>query len=161
MTPAQQLRYHLAVLLVANGRRRVVAVLAELLDFPEAKLEAMLDALPRQEEKRPSSPKKQDQQQLLESLANEHPEKADLLRALAARLSNKTFLGELREVRQFLDRHSQVQKAIKARADALPHVLRVLASLDIGFLRSLEEQPDSGQSGLGVISDHIMGRDSG
>lgn len=162
MTPQQILRCQLALLLSSSGRERVLAALAELLKLPAEELEALLAAAEKLEPKGEKKPKSRGTQETLELLVAQHPEKADALRTLNARFTNRTFLAELRDVRRFLERQPHPPKTLKSRTAALPKLLQVLASLDSNELKSLCEHPDTGgYSSLGIISDHILGRDRG
>lgn len=160
MTPQQILRYQLALLLAASGRSRILATLAELLKLREGELETLLADLEKLEPKGPTKHKSSGAQQTLDHLLAQHPDKADALRTLHARFVNKTLLVELRDVRRFLEGYSHPSRALKSRTDALPKLLEVWAGLDSSDLKRLCEQPDSGgYSSLGIISDHILGRD--
>ena len=123
-------------------------------------MEALLADIEKLEPKFSKKPKGSLSQDTIELLVAQNPEKADTLRSLDVRFSNKTFLPELRDVRRFLENHSVPSKSVKSRVDARPKLFRVLASLDSSELSSLSEQMDSGgYSSLGIISDHILGRD--
>lgn len=160
MTPQEALRYHLALLLASNGQSRVLAALAALLKLSEQELDAQLAALAKMEPKTAAKAEGSGSTRTLDVLLAQYPDKADALRTLNSRLVNKTFLAELRDVRRFLESHSHPAKSLKSRTDALPKILRVLATLDSNELKNLCEQPDSSDySSLGTISDHIMGRD--
>lgn len=160
MTPQQILRYQLALLLESHGQTRVLATLAELLKLREEELAALLAELDRLEPRRSVKGDRKNTDKTLESLAAQYPHKADLLRTLHTRLLERRFLAELRDVRRFLESHSQAPKTLKSRADSIPAVLRVLANLDLDELKSLCEQSENGSySSLGIISDQILGRD--
>jgi hypothetical protein len=162
VTPQQALRLQLILLVAANGKRQVLAALADALRLGPEELDAAIKELEarkasdstrtQKDTTRPKDP--------LDAIVAAHPDKADELKKLNARFTNKAFLPEMRDVRRFMDDHALPFKNVKSRADALPRVLKVLGQLDVRELRRLCEQPDSREySALGVISDEIMGRE--
>lgn len=163
MTPQQLLRYQLALLLASNGQDGLLAVLSDLLKLPRQELDALLTDIEKLGVPRAKKPKGAiPHAPTIDRLAAQHPEKADLLRTLNARLENRTLFAELRDIRRFLEGHSVAAKSLKSRTDALPKLLKVLATLDVSELKALCESPSSADySSLGVISDHILRRDQG
>ena len=97
---------------------------------------------------------------LVTRLAQQHPSKADALRTLYARLENRTFLPELKDVRRFFDRRGHPLGNTKSRSESLPRVLKLLTELDVAELEGLcQSQPESTRSSLGLISEEILRRD--
>jgi len=159
MTPHQLLRYHLVLLVAANGKQQVLATLADVLRLSPEELDTTLGAVKTLDAAGEKPPKGTRPRDPIDAVVKRHPDKAEALMKLNARFTNKAFLPELRDIRRFLDDHSQPFKTLKSRSDALPKVLNVLAQLDLRELRRLCEQPDSREySALGIISDEIMGR---
>lgn len=159
MTPQQSLKYHLALLLATHGEKAVLTALADTIKLSQDELERLLIELkelgPRN--RRKTTGTKQD---VVELLVTQHPDKAEVLRALSARYRNKTFLPELRDVRRFFEQHSRSIGQTKSRSDALPKLARLLVDLDLGELKALCALPESNEySSLGVISDQILGRE--
>lgn len=162
MTPKQLLRYQLALLLASNGQDDLLAMLSDLLKLPRQELlDALLVDIERLGIPRAKQPKTAIQKiPAIDHLAAQYPEKADLLRTLNARLENKTLFAELRDVRRFLENHSVTAKSLKSRANALPKLLKVLATLEVAELKVLCESPSTADySSLGIISDQILRRD--
>lgn len=160
MTPEKYLRYQLALLLTLHSQQKVMSALADVLKLQEHELETLLANIEKTEPKGPKKAKSRNLQETTEAVVALHPEKAEWLRTLAARFSNKTFLPELKDVRRFFETHDHSAKNLKSRSEALPEILKLLASLDVAELRNLCEQAESGTySSLGIISDHILGRE--
>lgn len=159
MTPAQFLKYHLALLLASHGRTSVLRTLAALLRVPETELQdliAGIDHLPPKNSKLRKHPKVDP----IEEVAKLHPEKADSLRILSKRFQNKTFLPATRDVRRFFEHHSHPPTPIKSRASVLPKLARLLGALDLVELKALCEMSEHQEySSLGIISDQILRRD--
>lgn len=86
-------------------------------------------------------------------------EKEQLIRAIQVRFENKTIFPEMRDVRRFLDRHGQSVGTSTVRGKTFPRLMRVLVDLPIIELKTiLDSRPSNEVSGLGVISDEILGR---
>lgn len=157
MTPEVALRYQLALMLAVHGRERVMRVLAPLLKTTEAELEVLLAGIEKAEPKKKPAPT--DPRALVESLAAQHPDKADALRTMSLRFSNRTFLPELKDVRRFLEARG-LTRVFKNRNAAHRSVLEALLSLDTRDLLELRQQPEKGTySSLGLISDQILNQD--
>jgi hypothetical protein len=160
MAAAKFLDYEVALLLAKHGKTAVLNALSRKLQLTPEQLEAILqtplnDKLPSRSKKNPFA------LDLVAQLAQEHPNKAHLLKTLHDRFGNKTFLPELRDVKRFLEQHDRSPQSSKSRAETLPTVLRLLAVLDITELEDLcRANPENGYSSLGVISDEILGRGS-
>lgn len=156
MSASRFLDYEVALLLAKYGKSALLKVLAQKIDLTPEELESILQPLPAHS--RSSHPrKKQSASDLVEALAQEHPEKAQSLRALQARFENRSFLPELRDVKRFFEqRHRELGNA-KSRVATFPKVMKVLAELDTAELAGLcQSQPQSGRSSLGIISDEIL-----
>ncbi|MEI2693010.1 MAG: hypothetical protein V9H69_26155 [Anaerolineae bacterium] len=161
MTPQQQLRYQLALLLVYHGQKTVLAALGELLKLRAEDLHTLLAELDEFEPKVAAKRKNTGKRDKIESIIAQQPDKSEMLRELYNRFNDRTFLAELRDVRRFLENHSEPAHSLKSRSEALPKLMNVLARLDISELRDLCRRPDSKDySALGIISDQILGRDS-
>jgi len=160
MKQTEFLRLQLALLTRQHGEHAVLESLAGLRGLSVEDLQSLLldiEKIGYSKAKRisasPASGLK------LESLLAEHPEKADLIRSIKARYDNKTLLSELKEVRRFLDRHGQSTNALKARGEAFTKVARVLVGLPTHELEQmLNAESSNDYSGLGIISDQILGR---
>lgn len=153
------LDYEVALLLVKYGKNSVLGALGKQLELTPDQLETLLQSPPaRKSNARPKrSPSLID---LVTRLVQQHANKADALRKLCARLENRTFLPELKDVRRFFDRHGQPLGSTKSRSEALPRVLKLLAELDVNELEGLcQSQPENTRSSLGLISDEILRRD--
>jgi hypothetical protein len=152
------LRLHVALLLKEHGSKNVIDALSELLGKTPMELSrflrvvetpAFVKSTPRAAIR--SAPS-------IQPVLDEHPAKAEVLKTLKDRYDNRTLLPELKDVRRFLDRHEQ-RGAIKSRTDATIKVFRLLAEMSDGDLETMLSTPSLGEaSGLGVISDQILGR---
>lgn len=151
------LDYEIALLLARHGRSAVLRALSRKFNMTPEELESQLQALPVGNDasrlrKRASSAEQ------VEHLLKQHPEKAEVLRALFARFERRSLMPELRDVKRFFELHNRPQVAAKSRVEAAPKLFRLLADLGLPELQALldEESPGS-YSSLGVISDEILG----
>jgi hypothetical protein len=158
MSSSKFLDYEVALLLAKYGKNAVLDALAKKLQLTPDQLEVALQTFPN--EKSGSRSRKTSTIDLVTQLAQENPNKAQLLRTLHGRFENRTFLPALRDVKRFFERHARQLGASKSRAESLPKVLRLLAELDVAELEALSHaQPENTYSSLGVISDEILRRD--
>lgn len=161
MTAHCFLRVHLSALLAQYGDRAVLETLAPLLGTSLPELEELLADVRKLGHARSKKPKQipAKTHASVDQLLIEHPDKAEALRELQLRFSNRTLFPELKDVRRFLDRHGEPTSSLKKRDDAFPKVARQLVQLTLDDLLALLASPtDSSQSSLGVISDQILGR---
>src|SRR5260370_4420199 len=160
MTLSQKfLDYEVALLLAKYGKNSLLGALAKQLKLTPAQLEAFLQSPPAR--KSDAQPKKRPSlSDLVTRLAQQHPNKAEALRKLCARLENRTFLPELKDVKRFFDRHGHSAGNTNSRSESLPRVLKLLTELDVNELDGLcQSQPENTRSSLGLISDEILRRD--
>lgn len=154
------LRWHVALLLLEYGEDAVVGILADIVGQTPDELQTLLHDINKvghtKTKKAPTNKPSVSVHALLES----HPEKAAVIKALKDRYDNRTLFPELKDVRRFLERHAQSSTSLKSRVDATPKILRVLINLPLHELETMLSTPsDKEFSGLGVISDQILGRD--
>jgi len=156
---ANEFLEHEVILLLAKlGEGPVLAALARKLGMSAEQLYRKLTEF-KQTKPRASTRKPPPIARSFEDVMAQNPNKAENLKVLFGRLQNKTFLPELKDVRRFLDRHSQKIGRIKSRSDAAPKLARLLGSLDPSELAGLCHDSGQGEySSLGIISDEIMGR---
>ena len=159
MSSQKFLDYEVALLLAKYGKNPLLGALAKQLELTLEQLEAFLQSPPARKSAARSK-KRSSLSDLVTRLAQQHPRKADALRTLCARLENRTFLPELKDVRRFFDRHGHPPGNTKSRSESLPRVLKLLTELDVTELESLcQIQPENTRSSLGLISDEILRRD--
>jgi hypothetical protein len=152
------LEHEVILLLAKHGERPVLAALAGKIGMSADELRDKLAEL-RKMKPRASTRKPIHGANDFEAVIAQHPNKAEDLKVLFGRFQNKTFLPELKDVRRFLDRHSQKIGRIKSRADAAPKLAKLLGSLDSSELAGLCHDSEQGEySSLGIISDEIMRR---
>ncbi len=151
------LDYQVALLFAQYGRQALLKAVAEKMHLSHEELESLLkDILQRPI----STAKKRPMAESLDRLIQQHPEKAELLRALRDRFHNRTFLPELRDVRRLFEQRGQSLGSTKSRADSLPRLLHLLAELSTSELEALgQSQAERSYSSLGLISDEIMRRE--
>lgn len=159
MNHKELLRLHLSLLLVGNGRQEVLRALAELLSCDEGALLERLKEVDKQAgADSKASPRRPVAWSMSELLAK-HPAKAALLESVKLRFDNRTFLPELKDVRRFLERNGIATKSLKSRTDALPKVMKTIATYPAGELEAIASRPaEQEYSSLGVISDEILKR---
>lgn len=162
MKQAEFLRLQLALLTLQYGEHAVLESLAGLRGLGTEDLQdQLLDIAKIRRHKTSLAPtSNQNPGSRLESILKGHPEKAELINAIKEKYDKKTLLSELKDVRRFLDRHGQTTNTLKTRGDAFNRVAGVLAGLSILELEQmLKSEPSNDYSGLGVISDQILGRE--
>ena len=152
------------LLILRYGRPKVLQALARLGKQTVEDLEHQLRATAQKPKAKRPKPSAMD---LLTSACRERPEIAELLRALAVRFDNRTFLPHLRDVRRFLDRIGTPAK-LTSRAAAAPFLIRALAKLTPEDLSQLSVTDESaGESDYSLLAKAIMNspaikpRDSG
>ena len=155
------LEYELILLIVKYGEKSVSTTLAKILGTSPNQLEDKLKDLELKMKSRPSSTKRFDRPGYnIEKIIVQHPDKGEHLRCLFSRFENKILFPEFKDVKEFFDRHAVSLGAIKSRAQILPRLFNLLASLDPSELADLCKQKSRQEySSLGVISDEIMRRD--
>jgi hypothetical protein len=152
------LDYEILLLLAKYGEKETVCALARNLGLPPDEIERRFQRLKELKPKTPSR-KRADPRKAVESLIQEHPEKADHLETLLQRFENKTFLPELRDVRRFFHQHSRDLVNIRSRDVAMLSLFRLLASLDLAEIADLAREPEGTEySSLGILSEEIMRR---
>ena len=154
------LRGYIALLLLEHGKSQLLRSLAELIGQEQYELEKILDDIYKVK----NTPTKQAHvgkpSASINSLLEKHPDKAALVLSLKDRYDNRTLFPELKDVRRFLEKHSQTPKSLKSRVDAAPKVIRVLIELPLQELEAMLSNPPSKEfSDLGIISDQILNRD--
>jgi hypothetical protein len=159
MKANQILRWHIALLLLEHGESAVLESLGGLVGQAPDNLEKMLHNISNIGHGRTKRAPTTKRLASIDALLERHPEKAPLVRSLKDRYDNRTLLPELKDVRRFLERHSEPARSLKSRVEALPKIVRVLIELPIQELEAMLSAPsDQDFSGLGVISDQILGR---
>jgi len=148
------------LMLARYGRALVLKAIAEALRISEGDLEAELTSAIEK-----PVPTARKAPFAVSELKIDDPDILSALLALEGRYKNRTFLPELRDVNRFLERNGRPGQRMKSRVAAQKRVFETLLKFrpaDLAALVAFEE-PRTGFSSLGVISDHIMSRhgDSG
>ena len=152
MSSSKFLDYEVALLLAKYGKTALLQSLAKKLQLTPDQLEVILQT-PLNDKSASRSAKGLSTVNFIEQLAQEYPNKAQLLRTLQGRMENRTFLPELRDVKRFFEQHNRPLGSSKSRAETLPKVLRLLAELDVAELEDLAVQCSTGQRVLIARSD--------
>ncbi len=151
------LNIELRLLMLRYGRRSVLSALARITDQTPEQIEADLALA----EKRKAGSKKRvvSAVDLAEQLGNENEESAEMLKTLAARFENRTFLPQLRDVQRLLDRAGYPHGRLKSRREAARHVMKMLSRLSTDELKRLIASPEpNADSDYAVLAREIMGR---
>lgn len=145
------------LLVLKHGRSSVVKTLARVCDVSESDLETQLAAAAKTKESKDRSVKPTGAELLARIEVSE--EIRELLIELVHEYECKRFLGELRLVEKFYFDHG-IRPAPKARADALPKVITVLAKLPLTELRELLATVREGGSdtAFAQLAGAIIGR---
>jgi len=150
------LDYEILLLLAKHGEKDLVSAIARNLGLSTDEVEKRLQQL-RELKPKSRSRNRIDPYKRVESLIGEHPERANYLEALFQRFRNKTFLPELRDVRRFFHEHSAALGHVKSRSAAIVGLFKLLATLDLGELADLSQEPEGMEySSLGILSKEIM-----
>ncbi|MGO8811727.1 MAG: hypothetical protein ACLQJF_19880 [Candidatus Sulfotelmatobacter sp.] len=153
------LKLELQLLLLKYGRGKILDALGALSDRTAEQVEAEIAALEARRTKRVRKvPSISD---ILTEVCNARPEADQILRTLASRYENRTFLPQLKDVQRFLDRSGLAHKALRSRRDAAQHVLRALSRLPTDELNQLAKL-STGKSNTDYadLAREIMGRRS-
>lgn len=158
MTDKELLTIEVRVLLMKYGYKKLIQALSEVKSDSIEKIGEDLRKLELLKRNK-SKPHTRSIDDIVSKIINDNPEKADQLCKLAARYENKTFLSQLKDVRQFLERNSVNPKTPKSRHFAASQVFRTLASLDISQLEEYLVTSGTGTDNvLSILSDQIMGK---
>lgn len=158
MESGKLIEYDILFLLAKYGEAPVLRTLASKLGISEPDLEDKLRNLKTERPRALTSGRSQARRKL-EPVLCQYPEKAEYLQTLFARFQEKTFLPDLRDVKRFLDRNSEVELAVRSRDEATSKLFTLLGSLEQDELARLCRTVDSPQtSSLGLISDEILRR---
>ena len=159
MSASRFLDYEVALLLAKYGKTALLKALAQKLNTTPEQLESILQSSPT-EGLSPRARKRRSVPNVIEDLAQKHPDKAQFLETLQARFENRSFLPELRDVRRFFEQHQRPLATTKSRVHAFPKLANLLAELDVSELSTLcQSQQQSAYSSLGIISDEILRRE--
>lgn len=142
------------LLLVRYGRARVLQALARLGEQTIEDLERHLQTIQQKPKPKRAVPSIAD---LVGAAAQERPEIAEPLRALAVGFENRMFLPQLRDVQRFLDRAGVSHGKLKSRIAATPIVIRTLAKLPPETLAELLLDKASPDSDYALLARAIMG----
>ncbi|MGC8477850.1 MAG: hypothetical protein ACP5NP_15980 [Acetobacteraceae bacterium] len=155
MTPDEKLLDHLQALVDEWGFERVAANLRQV---GTRRSPAKADPKPRGKLRPPPAPRGP---RALAQLLRAHlpGEQEGLLRTLAERFDNKTFLPSIADVRELLAMLGEDTPLPKDRAGAFRLVLRALSRLPPAQIRDLAASPRfSGPAQLGPLSEAIAAR---
>lgn len=122
------LKLELRLILLRHGRRKVIQVLAALGDQSPEQIEADLAAA--EKNKKSAMPRyTPSAAELAAEIAREKPASAEVMRSLAMRYDNRTFLPQLRDVQRFLEQAGVQRKKLRSRREAAKEVFALLSRL--------------------------------
>ena len=151
------LKVELRLLQLRYGRRRILEAFGTLIEQTPAQVEAEIAALEARKKKRVRKVRSVDD--VLAEVVVARPEAGQILRTLATRYENRSFLPQLKDVQRFLDRSGIAHKSLKSRRDALKHVLNALSRLPKDELDRLARlSTDEANSDYANLAREIMGR---
>jgi hypothetical protein len=143
------------LLVLRYGRTKVLQALAHQGEQTFEDLERQLQQIAQKPKPKRAQPAIMD---LVASQAQERPEIAEPLRAIAVRFENRTFLPQLRDVQRFLDRSGVTHGKLKSRAAAAPLLIRALTTLPPDDLARLIAPDQAGNdSDYALLARAIMG----
>jgi hypothetical protein len=159
MSALHFLDYEVALLLAKYGKTALLKVLSQKINLTPEQLESILQTPPTHNRVTHPS-KKKSVSDIVDALAQEHPDKAQFLRELQVRFEDRNFLPELRDVKRFFEQRHHMLGTAKSRVEIFPKLVKLLAEFDSDELSALcQSQPKSGYSSLGIISDEILRRE--
>jgi len=143
----------LRLLISVYGRNKVLQALAIADDSPIDNIIADINSL-QVSKKKPKREKGADE--IISSIVTNHPSR-DLLEKLAVRFENKTFLPDLHQVNDFLERHGAI-RTMRLRKKALRPLLELLSKWTPERLASLLEESASRESSTdyALLANEIM-----
>lgn len=155
------LKLDIRLLLLRYGRRRVLDALAGLTDHTPEELEREIATA--EDRKTKKKARTSSTSEMVASVFRDRPELVPTVEQLMNRYENKTFLPQLRDVQQFLDRVAGTRTRLKSRKTAIGPLLRALSSMkadDIPRLTAAAETT-SGDSDFALLARAIMTGSSG
>jgi hypothetical protein len=147
----------LRLLILQHGRREVVQALAAMGEQTVEGVEAELNKL---EQKKASRTRRVvSAVDALTHTPHGSPETEELLRKLAIRFDNRSFLPQLTDVQRFLERSNSTKGKIKSRRDASHQVVLALSRMTADELSQLLRLSGAGKnSDYADLARQIMGR---
>ncbi len=151
------LEIEICLLVLKYGIDEVLKALALVQDVSVEELKVSIKRL---EERKLAKPKRSfiSAVEVVSNMKINGSEKAALLRSLALRFDNKTFLPVLRDVRTLLDRFHVETRSIKSRQESVRKLFDHLASLPMSDLKNVDEDnPAEQDSVFSELAGEIIG----
>ncbi len=144
------------LLIVKYGYRRILEALSKAQGISVTNIEAALTNL---EKAKPTKKRKTTKPltEIVERFISRVPENANLLRELANRFENRTFLPQMKDVRRFLGPFGVDSKSLKSRNDSAKKVFEKLSELPSVELEELVAHSPSEESAFSELADEIIG----
>lgn len=151
------LKIELQVLLLRYGRGNVIKALAIVSNETPEEIEKQLSLAETLKARRKDKKRTPSSVELVAKIANEKPDSAGMLQAIAARFDAGAFLPHLRDVERFLDRAGYPHGRLKSRREAARQVVKVLSQYSIEDLKRLLSSEGQGDSDYSRLAREIMG----
>jgi len=152
------LELELRLLIARYGRAKVVTALSRIgkTDVQEigAAVQNYEESVSRRQGRRRQA---QAATEFLESCETSTPEARHLLETLIRAFEDREFLPELRDARDFLQRHGVPAVRFRSRQAAFPAILRTLAERTEAELASIDKERRDPRGPMTIISEHLLG----
>jgi len=156
MVDKDLLAIEVRLLLVKYGYVQLTQALATIKDSSVEKIEDDIRKLESSRSK--SKTHTRSINDIITKLIADNPIKAKELKALAIMYNNRSFLPQLRDVKQFLAKYSSDRGVSNSRASAASQVFLTLSALSISQLQEyLTTSETDNSSDLAIFSDQILG----
>lgn len=153
MTPQLFLKYQLTLLLTHYGKQKIITELKKILKLSDKEINSLLSNIDNSN----TGFKTIKKQPFKTPELSGSTERTQTLKEIMDNYNSKTFLPELKDVKQFLTSNSSSSEKIRNRSDAQLSVLKALSSFDDSELKLIINNINNKEkSSLGIISDEIL-----
>ena len=154
---ARLLDLEVRILVLKHGYKRVLAALSKSQGVTEEEIESALFELERSKCTKRKSRKIESITDIAAKATEKYPEKSKYIVELARRFENKTYLPQMRDVRNFLVPFGLDRNMLKSRVDSTRKVVEKLCELSPSELAELVDFVPSGDSAFSELAGQIMG----
>ena len=151
------LELEVRILVLKHGYKRVLAALSKSQGITEEEIENTLFELERSKDTKRKIRKIESITDIAAKATEKYPEKSKYILELARRFENKTFLPQMRDVRNFLVPFGLDRNTLKSRVNSAKTVIEKLCELSPSELAELVDFVPSGNSAFSELARVIMG----
>ena len=151
------LELEVRVLVLKHGYKRVLGALSKSQGVTEEEIESALFELERLKGTKRKSRKIESITDIAARTTKKYPEKSKYILELARRFENKTYLPQMRDVRNFLVPFGLDRNSLKSRVNSAKIIIEKLCELSPSELAELVDFVPSGNSAFSELAGQIMG----